>query len=358
MKRVAVTLTTINVPNLIEDFGKLCQTRDLKEVAFIIVGDLKTPSGTEEFLKKTATKYEIQIEYFDEERQRKTFQNINSLWAHIPFNSFARRNFADLFAYWEGYDVIIRIDDDNFVHDMDFFEQHCMVGEHVTLKSIENSNGWFNVCEVLEEKSGVKFYPRGYPHEYRWDDSVNTVTTTTKAMAVNAGLWLGDPDVDAITRLCRPVEAVSFQKKKFGDRFTLANGTWSPINTQNTAYIRAAIPAAFVSPFAGRYDDILAGYFLRAICDHLDFGVSYGAPLLNQIRNVHNYWHDLDKERNGGESAAELTSLLKNIVLTGNDFSSCYSELLSAVRRDFNQKNEFYHKIFEGMEIWGETFSG
>ena len=38
-------------------------------------------------------------------------------------------------------------------------------------------------------------------------------------VGVNGGLWVGDPDVDAITRLHRPIEAISFDSNKFGQNF-------------------------------------------------------------------------------------------------------------------------------------------
>ena len=63
-------------------------------------------------------------------------------------------------------------------------------------------------------------------------------------------------------------------KQNYGDRFALEIGTWCPINTQNTSYSREIIPASFVPPNVGRYDDIWSGYILRKITHHLNHYIS------------------------------------------------------------------------------------
>lgn len=356
MKRIAVTLTTINVPTLIEDFCQLCVKNGNSNVDFIVIGDAKTPIETEDFLAGVSGKHGIKIEYFDLERQAKVFSGYKDLWNHIPENSFARRNYGDLYAYLNGYEVIIRIDDDNFPFDHDFFVKHAIVGEQKQIKAVRSSDGWFNVCDPLVEKSSVAFYPRGFPFEHRWKNPQLEIIDINELIAVNAGLWLGDPDVDAITRLCRPVEATSFDRDRFGDQFALAEDTWAPINTQNTSYMVNCMPAMFVSPFAGRYDDIISGYFLRAVLDRLGYSVTYGAPLLNQRRNPHNYWADLDKERIGGEAVGQLTEILKGSNNSGASILGCYGDLINSARKDLDLYPEFFNPIFEGMEIWSEVF--
>jgi hypothetical protein len=59
-------------------------------------------------------------------------------------------------------------------------------------------------------------------------------------VVVNAGLWLGDPDVDAVTRICNDINAEQYTREQ---SFALARGTWCPFNSQNTALWRGVIPA-------------------------------------------------------------------------------------------------------------------
>ena len=127
--------------------------------------------------------------------------------------------------------------------------------EHSALKS--NTN-WLNVCEFLEDKRKVEFYPRGYPMNQRWKEPKPFFRTEKqkRKIIVNAGLWLDDPDVDAITRLTNDISAVRYTKE---ESFTMQKGTWCPFNSQNTAMAREMIPAYCLSPNIGRYDDIWAG---------------------------------------------------------------------------------------------------
>lgn len=357
MSRIAVTMTTIHEPKLLDGFVELQKKSNTSNVDYIVIGDLKTPSGVSAYINSLNGKSDAKFRYLDVAEQEKQFSQHKDLWKHIPVNSFARRNYGDLLAYREGYDINIRIDDDNFPIDASFFTEHAIAGTERELPVISSDIGWFNICEPLVEKNGTAFYPRGYSYEDRWRAAKTSIEKKKVKVAVNAGLWLGDPDVDALTRLVRMIDATSFDQNKFGPTFALASGTWSPINTQNTAFARATIPAAFVSPHAQRYDDIMSGYFLRRICDHLGEAVTYGLPLLNQIRNVHNIWHDLDKERIGGETAGTVCAQLKDIKLTGTTYAACYGELIAAARKVITVAPQFYGPIMDGMEIWAEVFS-
>lgn len=357
MTRIAVTMTTIHEPKLLDGFVDLQKKSGTTGVDYIIIGDLKTPSGVGDYIQSLNGKSDAKFRYLDVPAQEKQFSKHADLWKHIPVNSFARRNYGDLLAYREGYDVIIRIDDDNFPIDDTFFSGHAIAGKERDLPVITADTGWFNICEPLVERNGVAFYPRGYSYEHRWLPTKNSIETKKVKVAVNAGLWLGDPDVDALTRLVRMIDATSFDEKRFGPSFTLAPNTWSPINTQNTAFARSTIPAAFVSPHAQRYDDIMSGYFLRRIADHLKESVVYGLPLLNQIRNAHNIWSDLDKERIGGETAGTVCEILKKIPLTGTTYAACYGELIAAARKQIKVAPQFYGPIMDGMEIWAELFA-
>jgi hypothetical protein len=46
--------------------------------------------------------------------------------------------------------------------------------------------------------------------------------------------------------------------------YVMANGTWCPFNSQNTALHRDLIPAYVLSPLIGRMDDIWARHVPRA----------------------------------------------------------------------------------------------
>ena len=356
-KKIAVTITTINIPHVIEKLIYNYEKFKITNVVdYIVIGDLKSHPDTENYIKSIKKNKTSRVIYFNIEDQKKEFSKYEKLWSHIPYNSFARRNFADLYAFENKYDLIIRIDDDNFPIEQDFFTPHSKVGEFVSANEIMSSSGWFNVCESLIERDKIPFYPRGYPYDKRWIEQSIVVKKCDHSLKINAGLWLGDPDVDAITRICKKVDAVDYNSYEFGETFVLAKNTWSPINTQNTSFSIDLVPAAFVSPFSGRYDDIFSGYFLRKIMDHLGDKVGYGLPLVTQVRNEHNLWLDLEKEMHGNLTTPELCEILKGVNLKKNSYAECMLELVSLSRPMLTEIDDRFKKILDGMEIWAEIF--
>src|SRR5581483_5232271 len=97
-----------------------------------------------------------------------------------------------------------------------------------------------------------------------------------RRVAVNAGFWLDNPDIDALTRMERQIVVRGFNEKWPGSNFTLQPGTWSPFNSQNTALMRDVIPAYFLSPYIGRYDDIWASYIVNRIAAQLGDVITFG----------------------------------------------------------------------------------
>ena len=225
-----------------------------------VTGDKKTPAEAKSFCEASAKEFGIECIYQTPDDQVEWLKKFPELGEEIPWNSIQRRNLAILVAYEKGCDVIITIDDDNyFVEGQDFVGEHSMPilkgNEHNALKS---NTKWLNVCEFLEDKRKYEFYPRGFPMNQRWNDPKPFVRSEKqqRRVVVNAGLWLDDPDVDAITRLTNDISAVRYTKD---ESFTMQKGTWCPFNSQNTAMARDIIPAYCLSPNIGRYDDIWAG---------------------------------------------------------------------------------------------------
>jgi hypothetical protein len=352
---VFITLTTIRVPQVIESYIRNGLDFGHRDVALLVVGDRKTPAEAAEYCRRTAATYGVTVRYLDLDFQRDYLRRFPALERHLPFDSFARRNVGDLLAYEEGARVVIRVDDDNAPLAEDFIGQHAAHGEESRVV-LASEDGWFNICRELVERDNIPFYPRGYPYSRRWKDGRITRTERRLPTALNAGLWLGDPDVDAITRLTKPIDAVDY-RGTYGRQFVLDRGTWSPIDTQNTSYLRRLLPASFVSPHVGRYDDIWSGYLLRAIMDHLGDFVSFGRPLLRQDRNPHNLWRDLDAEMNGNLHTDHLVAALREIRLTKTDYAGCYQELGEKLRDRLTENRAVFLKLIDGMFAWVEAIA-
>jgi hypothetical protein len=319
-RRIALVTTTINVPRVLEHHVELARASE-DAVSIIVAGDRKTPAEAADFCRH------LGIEYLGVDEQERFLVDFPALARALPWNSVQRRDVALLKAYADGADVIVTIDDDNYPLADDFFSAHRIVGEWHRLPTLVSDSVWLNVCDLLDDADGQRFFHRGFPLDRRWDSAPARVEGTRDAvLAVNAGLWLGDPDVDALTRVYRMVEATRVAPQ-LETSVVLGEGHWSPFDSQNTALSRAALRGYFLSPDVGRMDDIWASYLTLRSAQHLGECVAFGAPLVRQERNPHDYWRDFDLERIGYEVTPALVDGLAALELRGDDYASCLEEL-------------------------------
>jgi hypothetical protein len=286
------------------------------------------------------------------------------LWKHIRFDCIQRRSIGMMMAWENGADIIITIDDDNFVMPQDFIGLHRCAGSVREVTAYASTSGWFNVCSFLEVDHGVRFYHRGYPQKQRWIEDLHFVTSyrSQRRIAVNAGFWLDDPDIDSFTRIDRqPV--VRGLKTPWEGNFALQPGTWSPFNSQNTALMRDVVPAYFLSPYDGRYDDIWASYIINRIAEHFGHVICFGTPLVRQQRNVHDIWKDLDAERNGVKMTDDFCEALRSIGLRGSTYHGCLAEIGGSLPMAWSEdpkwsdsQKECRLKVIEGLNLWHEAF--
>lgn len=358
--KTAIITTTINVPTLLENYVKNVK-QNKHDCFFVVIGDKKTPAETKKYCSDLAKKEGIDVIYMDVEDQEKYLEKFPELRDHLVYNSIQRRNIGLVVAYEKGADKIITIDDDNYFIKDDFVSLH-EVGIEKEVEVLKSETDWLDVCSFLEEKNKRPFYHRGFALEKRFKDEKITGKKKIIKVAVNAGFWLGDPDIDAMTRLYYLAEPIDAIKYKRNDSFALEKGTWSPFNSQNTALTRETIPAYFLSPYVGRYDDIWAAYVLKKISDHLDEYIVFGEPLVRQERNPHNYWKDLAKEDMGMILTQRFVEMLGSILLTGASYSDCYKDLTEKLgqkieKQKWTEDEENYlDKYLDGMRIWIKTF--
>ncbi len=357
----AIVTTTIYVPKLLDAYA--ADAKKFKhDVLFVVVGDKKTPAETAGYCAKLQATSGFRVEYFSVERQEEYLLRFPALKAHLPYNSIQRRNVGILFAYQAGCERIATIDDDNFLVTKNYLGSHVL-GKKREYPFVRSNTGWVNVCQLLKEKRGRRFYHRGFPVEMRRAEKWNTKKQTGRAV-VNAGLWLGDPDVDAMERLyhfAEPTEAVTYTGK---ENIAISKDAWTPFNSQNTAFLREVIPAYFLSPLIGRYDDIWAAYILKHITNTLGDCITFGAPVVRQERNPHNYWRDLDNERYGHALTMRFVETLASIPLTSKDYQACFAELAKKLPKALEARTDikdderaFLKGLTDGMKVWVETFA-
>jgi hypothetical protein len=360
--KVTIVTTTINIPALLIQYARNARGYGHSELDFIVIGDRKSPPETADFCKSVP---HYPCVYLDIPAQQQYLKRFPELWNHLRFDSIQRRNIGILMAYENGADVMITIDDDNFVMDQDFVGLHSVVGSSPDLLAYGSTSGWFNVCSCLATDHDVPFYHRGFPQKMRWLENghVTSSSRLKHRVAVNAGLWLDDPDIDALARMDRPIVVRGFNSQWPGTNFALSPGTWSPFNSQNTALMRDAIPAYFLSPYNGRYDDIWGSYILTRIAGHLDDVVSFGEPLVRQERNPHDLWKDLDMERNGMIMTDDFCAALRSISLQGQTYHECFGEILAVLTQAWTpgpawneSQREWRNKLVEGLVLWHAVF--
>lgn len=313
----ALITTTINVPTVLRDYRAGMNDDDV----IIVAGDLKSPHTQ---IRDLLASLPGDNRYLSPDDQLNKYE----VSRQIGWNCIQRRNIALLEAIRSGAETITTIDDDNIpfpsyfsdvAHHLDPSTVHAVFGNRV---------GWYN--------PGKHCIPnvvhRGYPYSHRHDRGVKTqLNAQTIKVGVVAGLWYGDPDIDATERLVNAPNVREMDTYAHGG-FALEHGTWAPFNTQNTTFVRDLAPAIFCPPGIGRFDDIWASYVARAVMDYFGFFVAYGKPFVNQLRNEHDLLVDLSAELLGYKYTDRITDALRSVDFTGihdvvDAVQQCYATL-------------------------------
>lgn len=333
-------------------------------ISIIVIPDMKTPPAL--FHRCADARQEgLNILCPTVEEQDKFLDHLGTLHSLIPHNSDNRRNVGFLMALEQGCDILITIDDDNFPRaDSAFFAGHSFVNQEVELPAVHSSSGWFNVCRLMEIEPIVVF-PRGFPYRYRGVGGTERITPESGIVHINVGLWLGHPDVDAITCLAVAPHASALRDGPV----LLGADTWTPINTQNTALSRDAIGAYYFLrmgyPILGipidRDGDIFSGYFVQACARHLGYRIRVGTPATDHVRNAHNYLRDLSHELACIWILEDITDWLREVKLEGDTYAETYLSLASMLEEAVEKFSGFiwtdatrayFHYVAYCMRAW------
>ena len=328
---VALITTTINVPHVLAQHVNNVPS-DV-ELTVVVAGDVQTPVEARRFVELLGGTY-LGVD-----------DDLVTRWStndQVGVRSIQRRNVALLHALTLGPDVVVTIDDDNSptcpeTYVRDFVGALTAPARYVT----DSLTGWYNpACALsyrLAHDARAPVYHRGFPLDQR--DVMHDCETRPVAfdeptpVGVAAGLWLGDPDVDALDRLVLRPRAVDFSPGVGCAGSALNVGTWAPFNTQNTAYRWEVAPLMQCLVGVGRYDDIWASYVARRVMDDLGWYVAYGEPLVVQDRNDHDLVRDLQDELLGYRRTPELIRRLRALEVTFDDENSVISGLESVYRQ-------------------------
>jgi hypothetical protein len=359
---IAVVTTTINVPHFLDDYCKDFKLHNHTDVVFIIIGDKKTPDEAKRYCERLGERYEYAVEYFDVARQQSYLAEFPELNTYLPYNCVQRRNIGMVRAFELGVGSMLTVDDDNYLLEPDLLKHHLAVGEKRTLHSFRTSTGWFDPCQFLTATPNVRYFHRGFPMSERGNSPVSvTESLRTGKVVTNVGLWLGDPDVDAWVRMTLPLEAVQWTQEA---NFTLSPGTWAPFNSQQTMIAWELLPAYFLNPRAGRYDDIWGSFIIQRVAEYFGDMVSFGHPIVNHLqkRTLKSLWRDLDDERMGALLTDEFVRMLRNTQFSARSYAMAYVELADALDEQIKgltglgeSQAEFLLEYVRGMRMWTTT---
>jgi hypothetical protein len=376
--RTDIVVTTIFEPAWME--GYLSNIRDhgrVDEVVLRIICDRKTPASVYA-AAESASRAGFTVDCPTLEEQAAYLRAIGVADDFIPWNTDNRRNVGFLRAWEHGAEVLVSIDDDNYCRPGDdFVGAHQVVGQPAgSLAGFRVADGgpWFNICELLEPETDGPLYPRGFPYSARSAAAraeLGPATGRSAARVVaNAGLWVGDPDVDAVTRLALAPRI----RGASSDAVLLGPATWSPVNTQNTAVARDAIPAywyvrmgfALQGMTIDRFGDILSGYFLQKCAKHLGDTIRLGSPVAEHHRTPHDSFRDLHAELPGMVLLEGLLPWLREVPLSGDSYADAYASLAAALREEARRftgfvwdegGREFLVETADGMQDWLDVVS-
>jgi hypothetical protein len=366
-KTGALVLTTIFDPTLLDDYyNNFKKYNHLDQVKVFVIPDKKTPSSAYNRCEQLRDKG-LYIKCPSIQEQDEYLNKIGDIAKLIPYNSDNRRNFGFLMSLESGVDFMISIDDDNYCQmTEDFFAQHSVVCcDQGKQNEVYSSNGWFNIIDMLDIQPEYSVYPRGFPYHKKHQKVNLSYKEKDVLVRLNAGLWLFEPDLDAISWLVAPVKSKSFN----GQSYALSNDTWSPINTQNTALHRDVIPSYYFIrmgyPLAGipidRYGDIFSGFFSQACIRHLGHGIRVGTPIVEHRRNSHNYLNDATNELACIWVLEDLLNWLPNVDLDGNNYFDAYTSLSYAIEDIVEKLSGFiwtystrgyFHHMAYSMRKW------
>ena len=334
MTKACVVLTTIFDPVVLEAYYRnFEQFGRLDQVEVIVIPDRKTPAAAFERAQEL-TRRGLRTECPTLEEQEQYLARLGLPNEFIPYNSDNRRNIGYLMALERDCDFVISLDDDNYAREgEDVFQEHAVVtGAAATHEVLEAEAGFYNICSLLQFDKGKRdVFPRGYPFSARHVENPVRLESASGPIHVNAGLWLLDPDVEALMWLVLNPHVTAWS----GEARVLGRNTWSPVNTQNTSLRREAVAAYYFLrmgyPVGGtaidRYGDIFSGYFVQACAKQLGGFVRVGSPVAEHRRNTHNYMKDAIMEWGAILVLEELLPWLRERKLSGSGWVEAYRSL-------------------------------
>jgi hypothetical protein len=286
-KKIIIT-TTINKPT--KATLAFCKKKDFD---FMIIGDLKTPHEFYYDLEKEFNN----VKYLSPENQSKLFPDLSD---SIGWNCIQRRSIGFVYAYINNYNIIASVDDDNIPYD--HWGENVFVGREAEIDLYDTENLVFDPLSVTNTPH---LWHRGYPIELlSTRHKINYLGKFKRKILVQADLWDGDPDIDALARIAFKPEVKYDVKNLYG------SVKMSPFNSQNTFLHRDVLKFYMMFPFVGRMDDIWPSYLVQ---HNFPECITYAPASVYQERNPQNVITNLENEIYGYKNTLNFIKNIKSI---------------------------------------------
>jgi len=296
MTQNTVILTSINPPT-----PAVRQFAALPDWDVLVIGDLKTPHD-----------WHCPAVNFVSADQQKALPF--KIIPHLPWNHYARKMIGYLLAAREGAFLLAESDDDNLPEaNWQFPELEGCYAQIPEGRDIVNIYSLFTRQPI---------WPRGFPlTRITAPESIPDPSALT-SQSVRIGIWQAladdDPDVDAIYRL------TSNTPCRFTRRapVVLPPQTYSPFNSQNTAFRRELLPLMYLPALVNfRVTDILRGYVAQPILWAAGYRLGFLGPTVRQERNAHDLQADFASELPLYRDVEHIITLVGEAVAPKNSIS-------------------------------------
>lgn len=314
--KVIVT-TTINEPT--EALLKFADKTNEDDWSMIIIGDLKTPEESYRILEKEYPN----VAFMGIMDQIVKYPKLSHA---IGYNCIQRRNIGFIEAHRMGADIVATIDDDNIPYDE--WGQNLMVGQKVTVdkytvQNIPFGDPVYTAFVASGETPNPNLWHRGFPIQYLKKRNSRLDGKAEVVPLIQADLWDGELDVDA---MCRMITTTEHHWYDF-DPFVFANNVFVPFNSQNTFIHRTVLPYYMCIPHIGRMDDIWGAYFLQGLPGR-GIGsnrIVFGKPTVEQKRNEHDITRDFMMEYQGYTNTKDISEFYSLEMLLPSESLTAYN---------------------------------
>lgn len=304
----AIAVTTI-ADQTAPGIQKLIELAEICSAELVIIGDKKTPDWDNQKLPTF-------VHYFSIENQLKKWPTLANL---IPFNHYARKNLAYLWALENKTSILLDTDDDNYTK-INVFELDL---SH--FRSIGGDSEWLNIYGYFGKG---EIWPRGVPL-----DEARKSLPPVREISVKSdwhcfqAIVDGDPDLDAIGRMLYP-EAHFFEEC---EPVLLPKSSFCPTNSQATLWKRQILPFLYLpvtSTF--RMTDIWRGILVSGYLRRENLSTVFGKLGFLQERNEHNLVNDFLDEVSGHQFSRKVKNVSDNIwIKDDSEFESNSERYLS-----------------------------